>query len=775
MKHFLLMSLLLTHTFITTASDNQNGAPISFAISNAPVNKIQTDKNLINNGTFSTNKKSWADVSVKEQRGKGDQFLTVMKNHKKPYESFLRINSLNAEKYIAMLQSVGIQDKSLYEISYKYRINKIYNENTGRFGVEIKVYDHDKDIIQLSYPTGCRQLSEWTTTSTYVFAPVDSQRLNLKFFCYGAQADVTDVKIEKVTFDKTKALQKLNNVLEQYGSPFSSVSTQLPVIEAAKQHGFCIFATAPEELVVQDRNLKDKRTLSILRSFGSKGEKINLNVHVLAHKKLTVGKIESTDLQNGENIIPAQNITFKRIGFIMKHKMYVWPDKQRLLPIPLEDWTPIFLDKSLGSIWIDVKIPENSKAGIYKSTLTLKTDSGNIKLPMEIKVFNVKLPEKCSKLVGTYYPSRAKKTMWLQHKDMNYQDYVNVFKDMKSHGNEAVVIDPTIKFKLKNGKIDIDFEHAAMLLKAITEAEMNGPIVLRTRLLELAAITGSKDADYRGIGNGSSLLENEKYKEALKKYIQLIYKYLPPGKGPEVIFTDMDEIAKRPKNVSYTWKNLFIPLKKMYPKQKVFLTVSLLREEMNDIIDETLDVKCFGGQCVDIYMLENGNNFQSLEASQSDNGKDELWIYYNRGILFQKLAKFQRLMNGIWLWHTPFKGNLPWAYQDFSGNPYTYKETVRQRALNYTYPRKGKAPLSTKSWEAMARGINDMKYLDLIKGIAESKQPKTENARIFLKSLDDYLAACHKTLVMLDNQTSSKMITKITWTMACIATPKENK
>ncbi|MFA7230209.1 MAG: glycoside hydrolase domain-containing protein [Victivallaceae bacterium] len=776
MKMLSLISLVFGIALSSIANERQNGAPVSFSPTKG-VSRLQVEsgKNLAKNGNFTNGLKGWNAIFGEKAKADKENFITTGKIDGQPSSTYAEIN-IKSQGYAALLQSIKLQEKSLYKMSFRYKVEEIYNHDKGRFGVEIKVYDHENDIIQLDYPCTTRQPSEWKEATTFLYVPVNTHSLTFKPYCRESRTLISDVVVEKINIDTAHSRDELNQALNKYGKPFISVNTNEDVTDAAQSHGFCLFSTSTDELVVQSADLKGKKVISSLRGFGSPGEKISLNLHVLADKNLTISKIDSSKLENGANIIPADNLIFKRVAFIKKHKMYVWPDKQQLMPIPLEDWSPIILNKSLGSIWIDVKIPEKTVAGIYKGAITLQTSAGNINLPVGIKVFAVKLPESSSKIVGTWYSVRAKGNDWQQqHKDMKYADYVNAFKDMKSHGNESVVIDPTIKFKFNGNKLAIDFSHAEMILKAISEARLNGPIIFRTQLMELAKAAGSKDITHAD--SGSSLINNAKYQQGVKEYVNLIYKYFPREKNVQVYFVDMDEISKYGKNVSTTWKNIFAPLKQQFPEQKIFLSVPAGNPEMNGIIDEQLNVKCFGGQGVDVLMCSPDYNFDKFVKDENDNGQDELWVYYNRGIIFQTLPKFQRLMNGIWLWHTPFKGNLPWAYQDMIGNPYDYIERAKpkERDINYTYPSIGKPPISTYSWEAMANGINDVKYLDVLNSIAHSSSPEAAKAKELLGALANYVRDCRVTLVLLDNETSPEMIDRLEWAMACIAEAGQKK
>ncbi len=44
-------------------------------------------------------------------------------------------------------------------------------------------------------------------------------------------------------------------------------------------------------------------------------------------------------------------------------------------------------------VWITVKVPQNAKAGVYKATVKVSSEAGNVELPLEVEVVKQKMPE----------------------------------------------------------------------------------------------------------------------------------------------------------------------------------------------------------------------------------------------------------------------------------------------------------------------------------------------------------------------------------------------
>ncbi len=105
--------------------------------------------------------------------------------------------------------------------------------------------------------------------------------------------------------------------------------------------------------------------------------------------------ISVSSLQNKDAITTSHNIKILRVGYVNIEKatdgaypIGYWPDP--LFPIE----QPLNLKANENHpFWIRVYTPKNIPAGLYKSNITITSDKLNIKIPLQVRVFNFQLPD----------------------------------------------------------------------------------------------------------------------------------------------------------------------------------------------------------------------------------------------------------------------------------------------------------------------------------------------------------------------------------------------
>ncbi|NOZ24035.1 MAG: DUF4091 domain-containing protein, partial [Planctomycetes bacterium] len=117
-----------------------------------------------------------------------------------------------------------------------------------------------------------------------------------------------------------------------------------------------------------------------------------------------------------------------------------------------------------------------------------------------------------------------------------------------------------------------------------------------------------------------------------------------------------------------------------------------------------------------------GHSFEELAKDLKEHN-DDAWIYYNiRGSFF--LAKWMRIVNGMYMWTGPFKAHCIWKYYRFKGNPLDETDGL-DSGLAVPDPADGKTPIPTRHWECYREGIDDMRYLCMLEDLIAEKKEKT--------------------------------------------------
>ena len=130
----------------------------------------------------------------------------------------------------------------------------------------------------------------------------------------------------------------------------------------------------------------------------AKNEQEGLQFVVNSNNEIKNLKIEVSELISGENRIGSEAISVYREHYIDVYLQPVpavkpgfYPDA--LIPMKYDDLN--LCDVTPGNnqgYWINIKTTAQPAAGIYTGTVTLTHDSGIIKLPVEVEVWNFTLP-----------------------------------------------------------------------------------------------------------------------------------------------------------------------------------------------------------------------------------------------------------------------------------------------------------------------------------------------------------------------------------------------
>lgn len=108
--------------------------------------------------------------------------------------------------------------------------------------------------------------------------------------------------------------------------------------------------------------------------------------------------ISATDLVNGSNRIPGDNVTFKTIEYVpIRAQSYITPTRYiGWIGDPLEAVTPRMLTPEAGNrgFWITVDVAPDTPAGVYNGVITIAgKESTLFKIPLELTVYGFALPE----------------------------------------------------------------------------------------------------------------------------------------------------------------------------------------------------------------------------------------------------------------------------------------------------------------------------------------------------------------------------------------------
>jgi len=289
---------------------------------------------------------------------------------------------------------------------------------------------------------------------------------------------------------------------------------------------------------------------------------------------------------------------------------------------------------------------------------------------------------------------------------------------MKDHGADFVFSTSRIDYSIVNGMETPNFDELRMFLSLMQESGYkSGPISVETGFEELALAWYGKSKSeleenaglYSDLARG---IEEEKpfhglAGEALEG-LRRIEKEYP---SYDFYLTHMDEVFNRGR------LPLYIALTKIVRELSDFqMHMSIHHGDGTEImrrqIDPHIDLRVHHGYSFEQWLTRNHTIDQYREELQESG--DLSWQYHNRIGAFIT-PKWQRLINGIYMWIAPFDGRYDWTYQHYYGDPFNDldgQQGIRYDDYSWSYPspEDGKTPTPTRSWEAWREGIDDLSY-----------------------------------------------------------------
>ncbi len=176
-------------------------------------------------------------------------------------------------------------------------------------------------------------------------------------------------------------------------------------------------------------------------------------------------KITIDDLQGSGNAISDQNIhLFKAHYHWVGQGGYAWGPKSEVLDWP-DEYPDALIPQSLGcsnlskdtsifesfsvpkdkkenqSVWIDIYIPKDQKAGEYKTEINIQSGDSKNTILLAVKVWDVSLPDKPSiDAVGELYDSYEQEGVGTAMSNNNWQEMAHCYQQM-AHKHRMVFIE----------------------------------------------------------------------------------------------------------------------------------------------------------------------------------------------------------------------------------------------------------------------------------------------------------------------------------------------
>lgn len=381
-------------------------------------------------------------------------------------------------------------------------------------------------------------------------------------------------------------------------------------------------------------------------------------------------------------------VTVRRVVRTPMRKVYTAKATQteivnRFLP----RWEPLDIPAGeLREVWLSFDLPEKLPAGIYTGNVTISHAAGKVAVPLKLEVLPIRLVEHPHKKLGCYY--RMSRVM------SDKARVLRELRDMRAHGLRNLFTGVAIRYD-HDGTADFsDIREALGLLR---EAGFQGA----------TAIFGS------GLQSLEKTLEETAFLRAAKRAAQQFAELQRATKDFRLVLTHLDEVfGSRELLEQYIRLSKAVRQVPEVPLYITFHTRGEKAEEWRKELDPFVDLRCNHGYTFE-HWLADGHTMDEYEAELRASG-DEAWFYHNaRGPWWT--PEWSRIINGIYLWASPFTTHCPWIYQAYHENPFDDTDGPATRGHDFGLSFPGIADpadlIPTRCYEAMREGGDDLRYI----------------------------------------------------------------
>lgn len=368
----------------------------------------------------------------------------------------------------------------------------------------------------------------------------------------------------------------------------------------------------------------------------------------------------------------------------------------------LPRWEPLDIPVGeLREVWLEVHVAEDAPSGEAGGEVVLRAGSGVLRAPLRVDVLPFRLVAHPTKHLGTYYR--------MSRRLINPPRVRRELADMRAHGVCSIVSDLPIRYYLDNGDVRHDVSAIRRGAQLVTDAGLDGTVVVGTGFIQLAHLLGHKDVGHGEAGE--SLDGDPRFRAAAKTAIEALLELDAEFPGLRLVPTHMDEVFNRGRLPLYTRLTKAIRQVPAAPVYVTFHTVNDTADVLRRKVDPFVDIRCNHGYSFE-WWLGRGHTMAEYDAELRESG-DEAWFYHNaRGVHFT--AEWSRIINGLYLWASPFRVHVPWTYQSYKGNPFDDTDGgARGHDFGMSFPGLTDPGdlIPTRIWEAMREGGDDLRYL----------------------------------------------------------------
>lgn len=510
-----------------------------------------------------------------------------------------------------------------------------------------------------------------------------------------------------------------------------------------------VYRCAPPEdaaseagLIVLPKNYLDEidpRTLPSPRPprielFAAPGEWEPAAFLVVAAEPLERVVVRVSDLVGERATLPSRRIAVRRVVRTPMRSVYTASAAEteivnRFLP----RWRALDIPAGeLREAWLQFDLPADLPAGVYTGAATIAHARGARSLPVRLEVLPIRLVDHPRKALASYYN---------MHRRLGDRDrLLRELRDMRAHGIRHLHLHAGIRvnYEKKDGTIAPELGDVREALDLLRQGGFaGGAMVIDTGLTTLARMLGHDDLGENQ--SGQSLDGDETFRRIAKQAMEQVARLQRDTPDFRLVVTQLDEVFG-----TREWFDQYVRFAKavrQVPEARLYITFHTLagaHEALRRELDPFVDLRCNHGYSFELW-LARGHTMDEYDAELKAGG-DEAWFYHNaRGAYWT--PEWSRIVNGLYLWASPFSAHCPWSYQGYYGNPFDDTDGPATRGHDWGLSFPGiddPADLvPTRCYEAMREGGDDLRYIAALeKAIADAPAPRRSQARAAQAFLD---------------------------------------
>jgi hypothetical protein len=482
-------------------------------------------------------------------------------------------------------------------------------------------------------------------------------------------------------------------------------------IDDSKEKDYIVFQKSYLERVYPYTEPNASEFIEAISTEISRNEYKPLTFSIRPLRNLGRVQISATPLRGAQGILDADSI---RVGVVGKLTEIVEAKKEgdifyyRQAPKIIESKDVTLSQGHTQRYWLTLKVGPDAIPGDYQGIITIKPQLGHqAKIPIHVRVLPLRLTDTDIQygLMMTYAFYELDNHIWTQpERDLIKQRGLEIYKDLREHGMTMV------------------FPHSYFYFKYAADGQ---PILESLK----ASLEGYKKLAFPG---------------PFCWYLGHLLQTAKPFHPGSIINYDAQISKKRLHGLLSSFETM--PKELGIPKEK--LVVQLVDEaddrdrvaagkELNKIAREMGFKTLVTRKWPEVDIICTGIPRDEREAAKLRQMQKQWWIYPNDALTAKNMS-YTRYVFGFGAWRWGVDGVVPWTFQmsqGCNGNPFTVLDGPE---VMVAYPGVN-GPIPTPTWEAIRDGINDYKYIYLLKKLISSEKAKgNPKANLFESQLQQF-------------------------------------